>query len=93
MNKYFKETDKNIIFNNDFDQNLKGAVNIDKKDIDINDNFTRNYFNNPLGIPFMIRDFVIMLLITLFIFFILHKIFISFFYKYLKKNKIKMVKY
>lgn len=93
MNKYFKETDKNIIFNNDFDQNLKGAVNIDKKDIDINDNFTRNYFNNPLGIPFMIRDFVIMLLITLFIFFILHKIFISFFNKYLKKNKIKIVKY
>ena len=87
MNKYFKETDKNIIFNNDFDQNLKGAVNIDKKDIDINDNFTRNYFNNPLGIPFMIRDFVIMLLITLFIFFILHKIFISFFDKYLKKIK------
>jgi hypothetical protein len=93
MNKYFKETDKNIIFNNDFDQNLKGAVNIDKKDIDINDNFTRNYFNNLLGIPFMIRDFVIMLLITLFIFFILHKIFISFFDKYLKKNKIKIVKY
>lgn len=93
MNKYFKETDKNIIFNNDFDQKLKGAVNIDKKDIDINNNFTRNYFNNTLGIPFMIRDFVIMLLITLLIFFIFHTIFITFFDKYLKKNKIKIVKY
>lgn len=41
MNKYFKETDKNIIFNNDFVQNLKSPVNIDKKDIDINDNFIR----------------------------------------------------
>lgn len=93
MDKYFNETNKKIIFNNDFDENLKGAVNIDKKDIDINDNFTRNYFNNPLGIPFMIRDFVIMLLITLLIFFIFHQIFITFFDKYLKKNKIKIVKY
>ena len=93
MNKYFKEFDKNIIFNNDFDENLKGAVNIDKKNIDINNNFTRNYFNNPLGIPFMIRDFVIMFLITLLVFFIFHKIFITFFDKYLKKNKIKIVKY
>ena len=93
MNKYFKEFDKNIIFNNDFDENLKGAVNIDKKNIDINNNFTRNYFNNPLGIPFMIRDFVIMFLITLLVFFIFHKIFITFFNKYLKNNKIKIVKY